>query len=521
MGVFYAVPFAVSVFFTFTQGVAHPHFAGLQNFRELWGTAVFRQALGNTVLFLTVGLCLLLALALFAALVCAKGRFAPQELALLLPMVIPVNSFALGWQSLWGQNGAVNRLLGLAGREPVAFLNGAAAFPLLVALYLIKNTGCVSLILAAVIRAVPQDYQDAYQLDSTSEWGYVRRVLLPLLTPTLLIGMLLGISNYFLMFRDVYALYGSNPPARLYMLQHFMNGNFYQLNHQLLSAAALATVLLITGTVWFGKRCTVDGKRERAAAIMWKKGVRFRLQKLGLNLLAACCLLPVIFLLANSLCVGGTVSLTQYEDILLYQRPFYVWFWNSAAYTASTLAVSLPVSVLAGYGFSQFSFPGRNFLLGFYVLLMLMPFQATVVSQCLTLNALGLLDTPWAVIWPNAFQTFGVFMMTQFMASIDRELLQAARLDGAGHGTLFFRIVLPLCRPAVFSLLLLQFLACWSLIDQPLLFLKNGALYPLALELNSQTFGSSAYAAGAIYAVPPVLAYGLCRKYLTQGVKSL
>ena len=521
VGVFYAVPFAVSVFFTFTQGVAHPHFAGLQNFRELWGTAVFRQALGNTVLFLTVGLCLLLALALFAALVCAKGRFAPQELALLLPMVIPVNSFALGWQSLWGQNGAVNRLLGLAGREPVDFLNGAAAFPLLVALYLIKNTGCVSLILAAVIRAVPQDYQDAYQLDSTSEWGYVRRVLLPLLTPTLLIGMLLGISNYFLMFRDVYALYGSNPPARLYMLQHFMNGNFYQLNHQLLSAAALATVLLITGTVWFGKRCGKNGKRERAAAIMWKKGVRFRLQKLGLNLLAACCLLPVIFLLANSLCVGGTVSLTQYEDILLYQRPFYVWFWNSAAYTASTLAVSLPVSVLAGYGFSQFSFPGRNFLLGFYVLLMLMPFQATVVSQYLTLNALGLLDTPWAVIWPNAFQTFGVFMMTQFMASIDRELLQAARLDGAGHGTLFFRIVLPLCRPAVFSLLLLQFLACWSLIDQPLLFLKNGALYPLALELNSQTFGSSAYAAGAIYAVPPVLAYGLCRKYLTQGVKSL
>lgn len=101
-----------------------------------------------------------------------------------------------------------------------------------------------------------QDY--TYQLDSTSEWGYVRRVLLPLLTPTLLIGMLLGISNYFLMFRDVYALYGSNPPARLYMLQHFMNGNFYQLNHQLLSAAALATVLLITGTVWFGKRCTVE-----------------------------------------------------------------------------------------------------------------------------------------------------------------------------------------------------------------------------------------------------------------------
>lgn len=94
---------------------------------------------------------------------------------------------------------------------------------------------------------------------------------------------------------------------------------------------------------------------------MWKKGVRFRLQKLGLNLLAACCLLPVIFLLANSLCVGGTVSLTQYEDILLYQRPFYVWFWNSAAYTASTLAVSLPSAFWRGMDSASFPSPDGIF----------------------------------------------------------------------------------------------------------------------------------------------------------------
>ena len=523
VGVFYAVPFAVSVFFTFTQGVAHPHFAGLQNFRELWGTAVFRQALGNTVLFLTVGLCLLLALALFAALVCAKGRFAPQELALLLPMVIPVNSFALGWQSLWGQNGAVNRLLGLAGREPVDFLNGAAAFPLLVALYLIKKyrlcqpdfgrrhprrpaglSGCLPTGQHQRMGVCAPRFAASAHTDAADRNAVGHQQLL-FDVP----GCVCAVRQQ---------------PARTAVYA----AAFHE--RQFLPVKPSASQCRCAGNgafdYWHGLvrqtlHCGKNGKLERAAAIMWKKGVRFRLQKLGLNLLAACCLLPVIFLLANSLCVGGTVSLTQYEDILLYQRPFYVWFWNSAAYTASTLAVSLPVSVLAGYGFSQFSFPGRNFLLGFYVLLMLMPFQATVVSQYLTLNALGLLDTPWAVIWPNAFQTFGVFMMTQFMASIDRELLQAARLDGAGHGTLFFRIVLPLCRPAVFSLLLLQFLACWSLIDQPLLFLKNGTLYPLALELNSQTFGSSAYAAGAIYAVPPVLAYGLCRKYLTQGVKSL
>jgi multiple sugar transport system permease protein len=79
--------------------------------------------------------------------------------------------------------------------------------------------------------------------------GYIRRILLPLIAPTMLFAVVAAVMNYFLLFRDTYALYGDDPPRQVYMLQHFMNSNFYQLNYQRLSAAAFLTVLLLTALV--------------------------------------------------------------------------------------------------------------------------------------------------------------------------------------------------------------------------------------------------------------------------------
>lgn len=115
----------------------------------------------------------------------------------------------------------------------------------MVALYLLKNVGYLSVILSGAIRALPTELRDSYVLDSNSETGYVFYILLPQLKGTLLFCGTVAIMNYFLMFRDIYALYGSNPPEELYMLQHFMNRNFYQLNYQHLSTAAFLTVLVM------------------------------------------------------------------------------------------------------------------------------------------------------------------------------------------------------------------------------------------------------------------------------------
>lgn len=242
---FFLLPFLGSLYYTFTQGVVAPRFVGLANFTDLLSTPLFLQVVKNTLVFLAVGGLLLMVLSLAVSIISVKGDFLWQRWALLLPMVIPVASLSLGWNALWGEGGVVNRTLGLLGAGPVDFLRGGAAFPLMVALYLLKNVGYLSVILSGAIRALPTELRDSYVLDSNSETGYVFYILLPQLKGTLLFCGTVAIMNYFLMFCDIYALYGSNPPEELYMLQHFMNRNFYQLNYQHLSTAAFLTVLVM------------------------------------------------------------------------------------------------------------------------------------------------------------------------------------------------------------------------------------------------------------------------------------
>lgn len=249
---FFLLPFLGSLYYTFTQGVVDPHFVGFANFIELLSTPQFLQAVKNTICFLAIGGLLLIILSLAVSVISVKGDFVWQRWALLLPMVIPVASLSLGWNALWGESGLVNRMLVFWGADPVDFLRGGAAFPLMVVLYLLKNTGYLSVILSGAIRALPTDLRDSYILDSNSETGYVLYILLPQLKGTLLFCGTVAIMNYFLMFRDIYALYGSNPPEELYMLQHFMNRNFYQLNYQRLSTAAFLTVLVMVMLIGVG-----------------------------------------------------------------------------------------------------------------------------------------------------------------------------------------------------------------------------------------------------------------------------
>lgn len=229
---FYLVPFVVSAYRALTQGVAEPVFVGGENFRNLFHNPVFRQALGNTLSFLALGIPLLLGIALGLSMICAKGKFTWQRWALLLPMVIPSASLCISWQKLWG-----------------GLLSGKGAFPLLLAMYLLKNAGYLSVIITGGIQALPAEYRECYCLDSSSELGYARTVLLPLLSPTLTFSAVVAVMNYFLLFREVYLLYGANPPQKLYMLQHFMNNQFYKMNYQTVSAAAILTVAALACVV--------------------------------------------------------------------------------------------------------------------------------------------------------------------------------------------------------------------------------------------------------------------------------
>ena len=141
MCLFQLIPYLRSLFYTFTQGIVTPRFVGLENFAALLSDPLFLQAAGNTFLFLAVGGVLVLALALFVGFVCGKAPFTWQRWAILLPLVVPAASLALGWQSLFGADGLVNQILSRMGLPARDFLYGEAAFPLMVLLYLLKNVG--------------------------------------------------------------------------------------------------------------------------------------------------------------------------------------------------------------------------------------------------------------------------------------------------------------------------------------------------------------------------------------------
>ena len=243
------------------------------------------------------------------------------------------------------------------------------------------------------------------------------------------------------------------------------------------------------------------------------------------------CLLPLFVTLLSSLADPETLtrlhrlfplswSLRQYETALLRSPEYMTWFWNSLRITAWTLLINLPVSLLAGYGFAKFDFKGKNALFFVYIVVMLMPFQATLVPQYLTIDFLGLMNTRAAVFLPNGFSAFGAFLMTQYIRGIDNQLIEAARMEGMSQPGIFMRVIVPLSRPAIAALFILVFLDCWSVIEQPMIFITDAALEPLSIKLGSLAFSQASlmYAGGVIFLFLPLLIYLFGYDDLVEGI---
>ena len=155
-----------------------------------------------------------------------------------------------------------------------------------------------------------------------------------------------------------------------------------------------------------------------------------------------------------------------------------------------------------------------------YIVLMLIPFQVTMLSSYLVLNRLHLLNTYGAVILPAVFSTFPIFLSYGGFCEIPEELLDAARLDGAGELELFFRLGLPLGKAGILSAMVLGFLEYWNLMEQPMAFLENAALWPLSLYLPQITLSRAgfAFSASVITLIPSVFVFAFGQDYLEQGI---
>lgn len=215
-------------------------------------------------------------------------------------------------------------------------------------------------------------------------------------------------------------------------------------------------------------------------------------------------------------------TLKPLVELLLDSPEFFTMFWNTCALVFPILAGHMLIAVPAAWAFARYRFRGRKTLYILYIVLMLMPFQVTMVSSFLALDRISLLDTRAAVILPAVFSTFPVFMLIKFFASIPQSFIEAAQLDGAGALRVFWYIGVPLGMPGVMSVLVLGFLEYWNVIEQPLVFLQDRSLWPLSLflpEIVASKAGVSLIAS-IVMMMPALLIFGVGQKHLEEGIRA-
>lgn len=264
-----------------------------------------------------------------------------------------------------------------------------------------------------------------------------------------------------------------------------------------------------------------------------------------LIVLALLAVYPVIFLSAGSLmgadeledCLGAVVSgaegyasfpvlskyptLQHFVEVLLDSPEFFVMFWNSILITFGVLGGQFVAGTMAAWGFARYEFPCKRGIFLLYIVLMLLPFQVLMLSDYLLLDRLRLLDSLWAVILPGMFSTFPVFIMYRFFAEIPDSLIESARLDGAREWQLFWYLALPMGSSGIIAALVLGFLEYWSLIEQPLTFIKDKSKLPLSVFLPDLTMTGKAgflFAVSVVTFLPAIIVFMGGRDYLEQGI---
>ncbi len=199
------------------------------------------------------------------------------------------------------------------------------------------------------------------------------------------------------------------------------------------------------------------------------------------------------------------------------------WIFNSF-YIAVVVTIGiLIIDTMAGYVLAKKRFPGRNLIFWLIVSTMMIPGQVTLVPMFIMVQKLGLFDTHWALIFPDLSMVFGVFLMRQFLLSIPNELLDAARIDGAGEWRTFMTVVIPLSKPALATLGIFTFMNVWNSFLWPIIVLNNADLYTLPVGLKTlQDANLSIFkllmSGAAVAAIPMIIIFIAFQQYFIKGL---
>jgi multiple sugar transport system permease protein len=251
--------------------------------------------------------------------------------------------------------------------------------------------------------------------------------------------------------------------------------------------------------------------------------------------LSVAMLLPFVWMLSASFKFDADVfnvpidwiprapTLVNYVKVWGSSVPFYKFFLNSVKVTLWCVIGEVVTSALAGYAFARIKFIGRDIMFWLYIATLIFPGQMMLIPRFVLFRLVGLYNTHWTLILPGMFTAFGTFMLRQFFATIPDELSEAAKIDGANHFTIFWRIVLPLSLAAISALVIFQFVAVWNDYESPLVYIrtKELATIPLGLSFfrdeNSSSYG--AIMAASVCSLIPIFAVFLTfQKQFVAGI---
>lgn len=198
-------------------------------------------------------------------------------------------------------------------------------------------------------------------------------------------------------------------------------------------------------------------------------------------------------------------------------------FYNTGFITIVSTVIQLVIASLAAYAFAKINFKGKGVVFGMFLCTMMMPTEVTIVPRFMLFKTVGLYNNLWAVILPHFFNASAIFMLRQFYMGLPTDLMEAAKIDGAGHVQIFSRIMMPLTKSALISLAMLSFISCWNEYMTPLIFLAKKNLYTISQVIrwymldDLQRYDLNMAAATSAI-VPVLILFIFCQKYFVEGI---
>lgn len=517
--VFYCIPFLFSFYYAVIDTMGNRSFVGLQHFIDTLHNPAFQRGLINTTRFLLFSLPLLFGCALAIALSLkrvSKGR-GMMLLMLLLPFVVPSGSVVYFWNLLFDVHGFLNQIRHAFNLSPVNWAHTDAVMAIAVLLFIWKNIGISALLFVTGLNRIPQQYGEIAEIEGANAWQKFRHITVVYLMPTFLIVLLLAIVGSFKLFKELYLLYGSYPHEQIYMLQHFMNNQFVNINMQKLASASYVLFVLLGGTIialFYMQKRWSDRFSHMELGTQRKSQVQGHVRGRGFSyfFLLSCvgfCVLPVLFVFAKSLISQGGLTLSQYSEFL-FQRPMVLkMYWNSIWIVLPIVLGQCLLAPLAAYAFERWQWKWKEVLFLVYMLIMLMPLQVLLVPHYIMADWLGMKDSVLAIIIPGIFHPLGVFLIRLQLKGFPKECIEAAQVCGASEWQVFRWIVLPNLKASLATVVILIFAEYWNVVDQAIVFIKNIYDQPLSVYLGSMMKGdpSIVFAVSSFYMIPILILF--------------